>query len=247
MPAAEGDPDPFIIEERGWFMSKKYSIQTENDEIVSVEVDGVAYTDADDIPDEEDREQIKAMISRTEDAQFDKEFEKAFDPETQEEFRKMEKQSAVFPKVFLAIFLGVAVICLTIAGFSAYSAVQTISREQSTPGQVVDLVIRTSRDSQTGDVTEYSYPVVEFTPSGQRTLRVQLSEGASPPDHGVGDAVTILYDPQQPRNARIKSFSSDLLMWILPGITFVVGIVFGGVALAVFKFWSPDKKEAVPA
>jgi hypothetical protein len=226
-------------------MAKKYSFQMENDEIVSLEVDGVSYTKPDDIPDKKDRKKIKALISRTRGADSDDDFDKAFDQETREAFREMERQSAIFPKLILAIFLGVAVITLVIAAFSAYSAVQTISREKSAPGRVVDLVVRTSRDSTTGEVTSYTYPVVEFVLPGRQLQKVQMSEGSSPPDYEVGDQVTVLYNPQRPRDSRIKSFTSDLMLWLLPGITFLVGAAFVTAAVVVFKFWPPNGKETV--
>jgi hypothetical protein len=220
-------------------MTKKYSVQMENDEIVSVEVDGVAYKNPEDIPGEQDREKIKALVSRTADANSDEDSDEGLDAEFAKEFQEMESQSSVFPKLLVGIFLAVAAITLTIAAFSAYSAVQTISKEKSAPGRVVKMVDRTFHDSSTGDVTQYSYPVVEFALPGQQPRTVQMQEGASPPDYSVDDQVTVLYDPQQPRNARIKSFSSDLLLWLLPGITFIVGATFAGVAVVVLKVWPP--------
>ena len=57
---------------------KKYSINWENDEPVSFEVDGVTYESVDQIPDEVDREKITAMIDGSVEQQFEKEF-KDFD------------------------------------------------------------------------------------------------------------------------------------------------------------------------
>jgi hypothetical protein len=224
-------------------MAKKYSVQVENDEVVSVEVDGVTYKNPDEITDEEDREKIQKLISRTTGEDADDAFDKDFDEETKEAFREMDRQTSILPKILLAIFLGVALINLVIAAFSSYSSVQTLGREESTPGQVVNLVVRTSQDSQTGEVTDFSYPVVEFTPPGKQLQRVQMSEGSSPPDYAVGDAVTVLYDPIHLRDARIKSTSSGLLLWILPGITLIVGLAFAFAAFMVFKFFMVKPKK----
>jgi hypothetical protein len=216
-------------------MAKKYSVQMENDEMVSVAVDGVSYTDPEDIPDKLDRKKIKALVARTTGAESDV----TLDQEFAKDVSDMEKQSAVFPKLLVAIFLGVAAITLTIAAFSTYSAVQTISREKSVPGQVVKQVVRSSRDSSTGYLTDFTYPIVKFAPPDQPVRTVQMSEGSSPPDYALGDQVTVLYDPQHPNNARIKSFSSNLLLWLLPGITFLVGAVFGTIAVVILKVWPP--------
>ena len=59
---------------------KKYSIHWENDEPVSFEVDGVLYESIDQVPDEDDREQLTAMMDAALDQQFEKEF-KDFDKE----------------------------------------------------------------------------------------------------------------------------------------------------------------------
>ena len=63
-------------------MAKKYSINWENDEAASFEVDGVTYNSLDDVPSEKDRNKLAAMITAAseeddfEDVKFDeKEFE----------------------------------------------------------------------------------------------------------------------------------------------------------------------------
>jgi hypothetical protein len=145
--------------------------------------------------------------------------------------------------VLLGIFLSIAAIMAVIMAISAYSAAKTVSREKSTPGQVVALVVRRSQDTSTGEVTDFSYPVVEYAVPDSRPMRVQMPDGSSPPDYTVGDPVTVLYDPQKPDNSRIKSFSSDLLLWILPLITFLVGAGFTTAAVVVYKISWPKRKK----
>ena len=120
-------------------MAKKYSINMENDELVSVEVDGITYTDPGDIPDPEDRAKILELISKSTEDDFDAEFEKEFENFDQE-FRELEKQSAKFPVLIVGIFLLVALITLSIAVISGISASRAVAREVSAPGQVVDLI-----------------------------------------------------------------------------------------------------------
>ena len=62
-------------------MQKKYSINWENDEVVSVEVDGVQYDHPDQIPDPDDRAQILRLMSKTTDANLDPAYDKEFDKE----------------------------------------------------------------------------------------------------------------------------------------------------------------------
>ena len=225
-------------------MSKKYSVQMEDDRVVSVQVDGVIYPGPEDIPDAHDRKKVRAMIAKMSDADEDEEFDQAFDRQFEDDMRELERSSAVFPRVLMGIFLGIALIALTIAIISGYNTLRKISREESAPGRVVDMVERTSRDSETGDVTEYSYPVVEFTPPDRsQPVTVQVGEGSWPPEYLVGDPVTVLYEPGRPQSARIQSPTSNMLMWILPGITGIVGISFLIAGVVVFKVFSPAKSE----
>ena len=220
-------------------MEKRYSVQMEDDRVVSVEVDGVQYDDPDQIPDDEDRRKILELIAKSSDENFGKDFDKEFD----EEFRELERQSAQFPKVIISVFLIVAAIMLVIAAISTISTIRKLSHEESAPGQVVDMTVRQSYDDETQVVNEYYYPVVEFNLPDDTHKRVQLSEGSWPPEYEIGEPVTVLYDPEHPLDARIKSFSSTMLMWILPGITGIMGVVFLSVTLLVWRFLGSDTAE----
>jgi hypothetical protein len=75
--------------------------------------------------------------------------------------------------------------------------------------------------------------VVDFTASDGHRRTVQMNIGSDSQEYEKGNQVTVLYDPQHPLDARIKSFGSGLLMWILPGITGILGISFLGAVLVV--------------
>ena len=47
-------------------MAKKYSINWENDEPVSFEIDGVTYRTLDEVPNEKDRRKLAAMLDTAE-------------------------------------------------------------------------------------------------------------------------------------------------------------------------------------
>ncbi len=90
---------------------KKYSINWENDEPVSFEVNGVSYESLDQIPDEADREKLTAMMRWSLDQQFEQE-RKDFDKEFQKDWEAHKKTSINAEKLILGIFSGVAVIML---------------------------------------------------------------------------------------------------------------------------------------
>ncbi len=217
-------------------MAKKYSIQVENDEVISVEVDGISYDSPDQIPNETDREKILELIAKSGEADFGKDFDKEFEAD----LRELERQTARMPKIIISIFLGIGLLLSTIAAISTVSTIRKLTAEVSAPGQVVDMTVRQSYDSETKVVNEYFYPVVEFDLPDGTYKRVQLSEGSWPPEYEIGQPVTILYDPAHPLDARIKSTSSTVLLWILPGITGILGFSFLGVTLLVARFMRPE-------
>jgi len=214
-------------------MPKKYSINWENDDPVSYEVDGVAYESLDQIPDEGDRAKLEAMMNASMDQEFEKEVAE-FDRDFKKEVEAQKKSSVTAEKLILGIFSGVAVLMLLIAFGSAASAILKMSREDNAPGRVVEIVKRREYVNEQDRVyQDYYFPVVEFVSADGRRHSVQMSEGSSSPSQEVGDEITVLYNPEHPLDARVKSFGSSALMWVLPGITGILGLAFLGAVLVV--------------
>jgi hypothetical protein len=215
--------------------TKKYSVNWENDEPVSFEVDGVVYENLEQIPDETDREKLTAMMDGSLEQQFEQEF-KDFDKKFEKEWESNKKSSASAEKIILGIFTGVAVLMLLIAFISSASAILKMSREAKASGRVVEIIQRREYvNEQDRVVQDYYFPVVEFVSADGRRHSVQMTEGSSAPSHEVGDEVTVLYAPDHPLDARIQSLGSSALMWILPGITGILGLGFLGAVIAVRK------------
>ena len=55
----------------------------------------------------------------------------------------------------------------------------------------------------------------------------------------------VLYDPEHPLEARIQSMGSSLLMWILPGITGILGLAFLGAVIAVRKLMPSGETDGM--
>lgn len=221
--------------------TKKYSINWQNEEPVSFEVDGILYDSLDQVPDETDREKLASMMDGSLAQKFEEEFGN-FDKEFEKDFDAHKKTAANAEKLILGIFSGVAVLMLLIAGISAFSAISKMNKEASAPGRVVDVVSqRQYANEQDRIVRDYYYPVVEFTSADGRHHSAQMAEGSQRPSYEVGDEVTVRYNPDHPLEARIQSPDSAALMWILPGITGVLGLCFLGAVLAVRKFMTPTE------
>jgi len=146
-------------------------------------------------------------------------------------------RSAAIPKAIIAVFLAVAMLMLAITAISAARSGLALANEAVASGSVVDLVVWTD---QTGN--ELFYPVVAFTlPDGSRRT-VQISEGSRPPAYKQDESVTIAYDPGQPGNVRISSFSNTASMWIVPLITGILGAAFLAATLFARRVLGADSE-----
>lgn len=208
-------------------MNKKYSVNMENDEIVSIEVDGVLYHSLDEVPDPEDRAQVERLMT-------------ASANEAEPPFTLPQQKPFPVARIVFWVFAGVAVLMLAITAVAAFNTSAALAREEKAPGRVVELVTRRDEDGN-----EFYYPVVEFSPAGSERRTVQIAEGSWPAAYDVGDEVTVAYDREQPRNARIDSFGGAFSQWIVPLITGVLGVAFG--LAAWFARWMMKSEMAVEA
>jgi hypothetical protein len=223
--------------------SKKYSINWEDDEPVSFEVDGIVYESLDEIPDEADREKLTAMMDGSIAQQFEEQF-KDFDKDFARAAEEAKKSAASMEKIVLGAFAGVAVLMLLITAISSYRAVARMNKEESASGRVVEIIERREYvNEQDRVVQDYYYPIVEYVSADGRPHTVHMTEGSSAPSHEIGEEVTVLYDPDHPLDARIKSFGSYALMWILPGITGILGLGFLGAILIVRNVMRPTESN----
>ena len=200
--------------------TKKYSIQWEDDKAVGFEVNDVVYKNLNSVPDLDDRAKLASMLNAA----------KAESASDSGSVRSPEK-------LILNIFTAVAALMLLIALVSSFANIRRITNEKTAPGIVVEMVVQRQYVNEQDRVfTDYSYPVVRFKADDGRQRDVQMSEGSSPPSYEVGDEVTVRYNPEHPLQARIASFGSNALMWILPTITGILGVAFFVAVWAVQKF-----------
>jgi len=216
-------------------MAKKYSINWENDEPVSFEVGGVSYDSLDDVPNEKDKDKLAAMVQAASEDDFE---DVKFDEKEFEELRKAAENPSM-ERWVLGGFTGIAVVMILVAVISSFFNIQKIAKEESAPGRVVDVVVRRELVNEENDIVrDFYYPVIEFVANDGHKRTVQVSEGSDSAYYERGDEITVRYDPDHPLDARIKSAGSSALMWILPGITGILGIAFAGAVFVVKKVMS---------
>jgi hypothetical protein len=126
------------------------------------------------------------------------------------------------------IFLSVGSVLLIAAVILTAFTIRSLTSERSTAGSVLEMVSRVDEHG-----LELYHPLVEFKLQDNSRVQVELDEGMSPPAYRVGQAVPIRYNPNRINEARILPEEAVPLVWIAPGISGGVGMLFVGVSFFV--------------
>ena len=214
-------------------MKKTYSVDVQDGELVSIEIDGVSCHSVDEIQDADDRAHVEFLLEDARDTEFDK-----------ERFLGKPKPSRM-PLILLLLFLSIAILLLVISAFSTVDAIRSMGKEQSLPGQVVSMIERRSSNGnmvetinsdpnrRSSDGNIYYYPEVEVTFPDETTKRLQLGQGSWPPAYEVGQPVTVLYNAEHPGDSSIESSDRTILKFLPAMITGFIGLGFLGASLLV--------------
>jgi len=138
-------------------------------------------------------------------------------------------------KILQYIFISVGLITLLSMGTWGYVTYRFINTAHSTQGTVVNLIqSRSSSSSSTTNSYVYRPEVIFQTLTGEE-ITFQSSTGANPPAYRKGESVSILYEPQNPQNARINDILS---LWLGPIILGIVGLIFSvfGTGISIYRY-----------
>lgn len=97
----------------------------------------------------------------------------------------------------------------------------------SATGTVVESVYVKSRKGKGS-----YYPVVEFQTAEGKRMAFRSDTGRGRPDYENGEQVSILYEKQNPANAKIAGFWE---LWGLSAVLAVFGLIFMGVGLKISR------------
>ncbi len=158
-----------------------------------------------------------------------KQARREFDPEL--DGVEQEVSTVPLEKIIPPLFAGIALILFLVAGFLTYTIRQTLAREISTSGRVVDVVAEPYGE----DGGLLYYPVIEFALPDGTLVTFQLNEGRWPSVYAPGDRVKVRYDPQQPEQARIETPEGDSTQWL--GVTITAGMGFVFLSVIPFVRW----------
>lgn len=118
-----------------------------------------------------------------------------------------------------------------------FNDIQTfIEKSLSTTGTV----IRLSEEFDDDNDILFS-PIVRFETIKGKIIEFKSTTSSNPPSHRVGENVSVLYDPKNPYNAKINSFTS---LWLAPILFLGLGIIFSGIGSFIFIDRLKSKKKA---
>ncbi len=102
---------------------------------------------------------------------------------------------------------------------------QFIDKGVTASGTVINLLRQVSEDSD-GNTSYMYYPEVKFQTADGKSITFQANTGSNPPSYSVGEKIDVLYLPESPNKAKIKSFVS---LWLGALVFLIVGLSFGSI------------------
>jgi len=140
---------------------------------------------------------------------------------------------------FVYVFIAFGVVFVAVGLGLAYHTYTFSHHAQQTTGVVIENIPHISEDKD-GNKETYYYPHVRFRgPDGQEIV-FEGDTGSSPPSHGVGATVAVLYDPKDPAHAMVKDWS----MWLAAEIFALSGALFSGIGVGILA-WRRHRERLV--
>lgn len=136
--------------------------------------------------------------------------------------------------LWLWIFFLMGISCLLWASALVVKNILFLRSSVSTTGTVIDF--QTHRGNRS---TTYA-PIVSFQTLDGKSMRFRSQMGGDSDDYVIGEQVTVLYSPDDPRDAEINAFSP---LWFPVVALTVIGFAFavfgGGLMLILRRKESP--------
>src|SRR5215831_10277027 len=96
-------------------------------------------------------------------------------------------------------------------------------------------VVKSLRARSLGRSSTLIFPIIGFVTDSGSMISAESRTGGSRGVYRVGQTVTVLYDPQQPADMRIDSFSSRWIGIIIPACVALAPLVIAGLAVVGLK------------
>jgi len=138
------------------------------------------------------------------------------------------------------LFLIVGIIMLLVSAVAYVHEVSFAKSALITNGTVIDVVdtlddngvpLTNAATNNMGADSSY-HPVVQFEVGGKKYVFTS-NTGSNPPSYSQGDAVQVVYNPENPADARIHSWFSQ---WGFVVIALLIGVVFSLIGCFMLRF-----------
>ncbi|HET7467064.1 MAG TPA: DUF3592 domain-containing protein [Candidatus Dormibacteraeota bacterium] len=130
----------------------------------------------------------------------------------------------------LVICLPVAALALVWLAFAVRNQRRFMRKARRTKG-----VVKSLRARSLGRSSTLIFPIIGFVTDSGSLISAESRTGASRGVYRVGQTVTVLYDPEQPADMRIDSFSSRWVGIMIPAFVMLVPLVMAGIAVVGLK------------
>jgi uncharacterized Tic20 family protein len=130
-------------------------------------------------------------------------------------------------RIIGVLFILFSILPLGICTYCTMSTRNFLNKAEKTHGTVLEIVER-----RTSDGTMY-YPVYSFVDIYGTEHKIYSKSGSYPPRYEVGDPISILYDPENPKEIKMDSFVSLWMGTIVAGVLGIIPFLIGAVFLLV--------------
>jgi hypothetical protein len=141
-----------------------------------------------------------------------------------ESIEQPAEQRTVSPAV-RAILVIVGIALLAVGVHLGRSLMRLQAAGEHAPGTVAGLQAESDADSPT------YHPVVRFSTPDGPSIEFKDRVGTDPPSYRAGDPVTVLYDPESPRDTAM--IDRGLWNWLAPGALCLFGLIVGAAGLSL--------------
>ncbi|MFH0976926.1 MAG: DUF3592 domain-containing protein [Spirochaetota bacterium] len=128
----------------------------------------------------------------------------------------MKSQKDDSSSLWLWIFFLIGCGCIIFASVLLVKNIIFIKNSIPATGTVVDFHIHRGKT-----FTTYA-PIVSFKTTDGKSIKFRSQIGGNSDDYAIGQQVTVLYDPVDPKNAEINSVSQ---LWFPVIILYVIGLI----------------------
>ncbi|RZN13183.1 hypothetical protein CWO91_00980 [Bradyrhizobium genosp. SA-3] len=138
----------------------------------------------------------------------------------------MQQRSVLPGRLGKYCFIPIGLLLLLATACTAWTTKVWLTRAVEVRGQVIEMVRVRAKERQGYLFT----PLVRFQTADGRLVEFQSSHRSNPPAYYTGQAVSVLYDPEQPSSAAIRGVLS---IWSLPMVLSFLGTIFLALGAAI--------------